>query len=113
MTIVIIVIIVLGLLAAYVTQLGYNQSRLSSTSGARRAKMLYLAKAGVVEASWRIRENYTVGLTPGSFLVDGYDPAAYSIDVNGDGTNDCSINIGPVTNAATKQRQIQATGLDV
>jgi len=113
LTVVIIIIIMLGLLATYVTQLGYNQRRLSDTAGGRRAKIYYRAQAGLVDANWRIRTNYTASLSPvGSFLVDGYDPGAYQLDVDGDGTNDTSVDIGPVTNAATRQRSILSTGLD-
>ena len=87
--------------------LGYNQKKLSDAAGGRRAKIYYRAQAGVVEANWRIREN--IG---GNFTTPAYDPAPYSIDVDGDTVNDCTIDIGPVTNAATKQRAIASTGLD-
>jgi Tfp pilus assembly protein PilX len=111
LVVVIVVVIMLALLAGYVTQLGYNQRRLSDTAGGRRAKIYYNAQAGVVHANWRIRTNYTAGLVPaGSFLVDAYDPNPYSIDVDGDGTMDCTVDIGPV---AAGRRSISATGLDV
>jgi len=107
MTFVIIIIIILAFLATLVTVLGYNQRKLSDSAGGRRAAIYYRAQAGVIEASWRIREN--IG---GSFTTDTYDPAPYSIDVDGDGTDDCDINIGPA-NAVTKQRSIVSTGRDV
>ncbi len=106
LSLVVIIVIILGLLATFVTMLGYNQKKLSDAAGGRRAKIYYRAQAGVTEAGWRIREN--IG---GSFTTDTYDPAAYSIDVDGDTVNDCTIDIGPA-NAVTKQRAIASTGLD-
>ena len=107
MTIVIIVIVIMAFLATLITTLGYNQRKLSDSAGGRRAKIYYQAQAGVIEARWRIREN--IG---GNFTTDAYDPAPYSIDVDGDGTNDCDIDIGPA-NPVTKQRAIVATGKDI
>ncbi len=113
LSIVIVVIIMLALIAGYAAQLGYNQRRLTDISGGRRAKVYFLAQAGVIDANWRIRNNYTVGLSPvGSFTNDNYNPNAYSVDVNNDGTNDVTVDIGAVTNALTKQRSISSTGLD-
>jgi hypothetical protein len=81
-------------------------------SSGRRAKIYFLAQAGVVEASSRIRNDYTVGLSPaGSFAVDAYDPNPYSIDVDGDGQIDTTIDIGPA-NIVTKIRPINACGCD-
>ncbi len=111
MTLVIVIIIILTMLAAYVTSLAYNQRRVTDTAGGGRAKIYYRAKAGVVEANWRIRTNYTAGLTPGSFLIPTYDPAPYTIDVDEDGTADCQIDIGPAD--GTGKRAINSTGLDV
>lgn len=116
LVIAIVVIVLLALLAGYATQLGYNQRRLSDAGGGRRAKIYYRAQAGVVDANFRIRTNYTAGLTPviaGGFLVDTYDPNPYPLDVDGDGTMDCQVDIGPVTNPLTKQRGVSSTGLDV
>ncbi len=113
LTLSIVIIIILALLATFVTTLGYNQRKLSDALGGRRAKVYYRAQAGVVEAGWRIRENYTTGLNPGgSFATDTYDPFPYSIDVDGDGANDCVIDIGAAI-PASKQRVIASTGLDI
>ena len=120
LTVAIIIIILLGLLAGYMTQMGYNQRRLADTAGGRRAKAYYRAQAGLVDANWRIRTNYTGTTTytgsalnpPGSFAVDAYNPNAYQMDLDGDGSNDVDVDIGPVTNALTKQRDIRSIGLD-
>lgn len=106
MTVSIILVIIMALLATFVTVLGYNQKKLSDSIGGRRAKVYYRAQAGVTEAGWRIREN--IG---GNFTTDAYDPAPYSIDVDGDTINDCTIDIG-TANVITKQRSISSTGLD-
>ena len=113
LALVVVVMIMLGLIATYATQLGYNQRRLTESMGGKRAKIYYRAQAGVVNAQWRIRTDYTAGLAPaGNFTTDAYDPGAYQLDVDGNGTNDCTVDIGPVTNAATKQRAILSTGID-
>lgn len=113
LTVVAIVILMVGLLAGYVTQLGFNQRKLSDAASGKRAKIYYRAQAGAVEAMWRIRANYTTGLdTVGSFTTDAYNPGPYSIDIDGDSVMDATIDIG-AANVTTKQRAILATGLDV
>ena len=112
------IIMILVLLAGYVTQLSYNQKKLSASGSGQRVRNYYRAQAGVVDAGWRIRANYTVGLpnggtAPFNFTNDGYNPGPYNLDVDGDGAVDCTVDIGAVTNAATKQRPILSTGLDV
>ena len=116
MTIVIILVIIMAFLATLVTIMSYNQKKLSQSVSGRRAKIYYRAQAGVVEANWRIRENYTVGLVNGgggaSFIDDAYDPQAYSIDTDGDSVNDCTIDIGPKTGGPAGRRAISSVGLD-
>lgn len=116
LTVVMIIVIMLALLAGYMTQMGYNQRRLADTAGGRRAKVYYRAQAGLVEAAWRIRENHTAGLTPASalgFNDDTYNPNPYQIDIDGDGSMDATVDISQVTaGSTTRQRQIQSTGLD-
>jgi Tfp pilus assembly protein PilX len=115
LTMVIIILVLLALLATYITSISYNQRRFLDRNSSKRMKIFYCAKAGVVDANWRIRTNYTAGLLPaaGSFANDVYDPAPYNLDVDGDGTVDTTVDIGPVTNAATKERAINSTGLDL
>lgn len=112
---VVIVLIMLALLTGYIASLGYNQRRVTDAASGRRAKILYRAKAGAVDAAWRIRANWFGGALnpPNDFTTDAWDPPVYLLDVDGDGTNDTSVDIGPVTNALTKQRSIASTGLDV
>ena len=113
MPIAIIMIVLLTLLSGYLLQLGYNQKKLMVVASGKRAKTYYRATAGAVEAEWRIRVNRTTGLAPaGTFTNDAYDPNPYNIDVDADGTDDCTINIGPVLNAALKNRRIQSTGCE-
>ena len=114
LTIVMIVIIMLAIISAFSTNLGFNQKKMIDANSGRRAKIYFKAQAGVVDANWRIRTDYTVGLAPaGSFTTDAYNPGPYLLDVDQNGTNDVSVDIGPVNNAATKSRQILSTGLDV
>ena len=112
MTVAIIVIIILVSIVGYATTLGFNQKKLLDLSTGKRMIVYYRAQAGAVEAAWRIRENYTTGLLPaGTFADPNYNPAAYSIDVDLNGVNDATIDIGPVN--ATGRRPIVSTGLDV
>ena len=114
LTVVVIVLIMVALLTGYVASLGYNQRRVTDAASGRRAKIFYRAKAGAVDAAWRIRVNYfPTQIPPNSFLTDAWDPPAYTLDVDGDGTADTSVDIGPVTNPATRQRAVLSTGLDV
>ncbi len=111
LTVVIVVLMILVMMAGYILSLGYNRRRVVDAASGTRAKIYYRAQAGVYDANVRIRKNYTVGLVPaGSFLTPAYDPGAYNIDVDGNGTNDCTVNIGPV-NVATGRRQIDSMGL--
>ena len=118
MTIVIIIVIVMAFLATLVTMLGYNQRKLANAAGGRRVKIYYRAQAGVVEADWRIRENYLLNPalvnTGGgaSFTDDTYDPAPYSIDIDGDAVNDVTIDIGPKIGGVSGRRAISSVGLD-
>lgn len=104
LTIAIMMIICSSILAGYAMQAGWNMRRIQIRSGSRRDRIYWFAKAGVVNARWQIRTN--VG---GQFNNPAFDPAAYLLDVNGDATNDVSVDIGPVVNGL---RQIDSTGLD-
>ena len=109
LTVAVVTLIILALVAAFAANFGYNQKKMVDTSSRVRDTRLYRAQGGVVHANWRIRVNNTAGLNPaGSFLNDAYDPDAYLLDVDGDGTSDTKINIGAVTNAGTKQRAIDS-----
>lgn len=113
MTMVMVIVVMMALIAGYVTQLGYNQRKLVDAASGRRAKIYYRAQAGLVDANARIRTNYTTGLSPaGSFAVDTYNPAPYNIDVDGDGTQDTTIDIDAVVSAALKNRPIRSAGCD-
>ena len=116
MAVVTVIIVMLGILTGFITQLSYNQKKISDAASGRRAKLYYLAQAGAVEASWRIRVNRTTALTNNgtgtSFTDDGYNPAPYSIDVDGDGTMDTTIDIDAVVTTALKNRPVRAAGCD-
>lgn len=113
LTLVIVIMIMLGLIAGVVTSLGISQKKLMDAASGRRAKIYYRAQGGVINADWRIRTDYTTGLSPaGTFTNDAYDPGPYSLDVDGDGTNDTTVDIGAVTNVATKARPVYSCGCD-
>ena len=104
---------VLVLLASFAVNYGYNKKRLMDIHSGRRDTLNFRAQAGVVDANWRIRADYTAGLSPaGSFTNSAYDPAAYGLDVDRNGVADTCVNIGPVTNAGTGQRGIVSTGIE-
>ena len=108
MTIVIIIVIILVSLVGFVTSLGFNQRKFLGASSGKKLVLYYRAQAGAVEAAWRIRENYTTGLSPaGSFGDPAYNPAVYLIDVDGDGTMDTNVDIDVV--GANGSRKIIST----
>ena len=110
LTVVLVVAVLLTLISGFVLMLGYNKRRLTLTGG-RKAQIYFHAKAGMVDAMWRIRTNYTNGLAPaGSFTTPAYNPNAYSLDTDGNGTMDVTVDIGSV--GANGVRTIQSNGLD-
>ena len=116
LVIVIMVIIMLTLLGGFAANLAYNQRRLLDIASGRHIRNYYAAQAGVVDASWRIRTNYTgaTSCTPGGLGGDftnvNYSPT-YLCDLNNDGVMIASITIGPA-NLSTGVRQIKSEGLD-
>lgn len=111
LTIVVIVLIIMGILSAYAMNLGYNQRRMQEQASGRRIKIYYRAQAGAVNAMWRIRSDVAGDLTPaGTFTNAAYNPNTYLMDIDGDGVNDTSVDIGPLVGG---QRAILSTGLDV
>ncbi len=124
LTVVMIVLGILVMMAGYIFSLGYNRKKITDAASGTRAKISYRAQAGVYDATTRIRKNYPflspgsvnpMGTDPGSVGADfsnpGFDPAAYTIDVDGNGTMDARINIGAVNGSG--QRPIDSIGLDV
>lgn len=104
LTFVIIILILLAGLVGYLASISYNERLMKYQGGGKRAKIVYYAQAGIIDAMYRIRENVTSGLAPappvGGFndLITIYDPDPYWIDVDQDGTNDVQVNITvPIT----------------
>ena len=103
----IVVIMVFAILAAgiAVLALGYNQKRLVDQVGAGQIRGYYRARAGIVNARWRIRTNNN-GAGGYEYNVN---PPAYSLDLDGDSVNDVTVDIG-TENLATGLRDIVVTG---
>jgi hypothetical protein len=117
MVFVMVVITILAMFAVWVTIQGYNQRKLLDVTSGQRAKLYYRAQAGVVEAAWRIRDNYTSGIggviPPGGFPAnDTWNPPPYSIDVDGVGGNDTSIDIDAVVSGTLKNRPVRSAGCE-
>ena len=111
MVIVIVVIMMLAMIGSYITSLRFNQRIIVDGASGHRAQAYYSAQAGAVDANFRIRTDFTTGLVPaGSFATAAYDPNPYTIDIDGDGASDVTVNIGPVNGAGL--RQIDCTGTD-
>lgn len=115
LTIVIIVIIMLVIISAFSANVGFNQKKLIDGASGRRAKIYYKAQAGVMNATWRIQNDYTVGLAPaGTFTTAAYNPGPYMLDVDTDGIIDVDVDIEPLqVNNGRLNRQILSTGRDV
>ncbi len=126
LTVVIIVLAILAMMAGYILNLGYNRRRVVDAASGTRAKIYYRAQAGVYDATFRIRRDYTgaqqpavpiagpealtPALTPvGTFTNPAYNPDPYNIDTDANGVMDTSVDIGPVNGAG--QRPIISTGL--
>jgi Tfp pilus assembly protein PilX len=103
MTVVLIILVLLVTLSGAVMTLSYNQKKVVSSAGGKRAVGYYRAKAGVVDAFWRIRTN------TGTDFTVGANTANYSLDVDGDGTNDTTITIG-ARSGVTGLRAISSVG---
>jgi len=106
LTVVIMVIVLLTLLAGYTLNFAYNQKRLTDRSSGAHLKAYYRAQAGVVDAQWRLRTD-----PGGLFAANGpaYNPPAYSLDIDGDGVNDVTVDIGATT---AQGRLIESIGRD-
>lgn len=108
LTVVVIVLTMITLLGGFVLNLAYNQYRLSGELGIKRAVAQARARAGIVDAQWRIRTD-----PDGLFTANGptYDPAAYTLDTDADGTDDVTVDITAVIDGG-RTRRIVATGID-
>lgn len=124
MTIVVISLLMMTMIAGFAALLAYNQNRLLGAITGRRILSYYRSQAGIVDAIWRIRNNYVTGLTPGGvgsdFTSPGFDPAPYGLDIDVNppqmysNVNNAAVkvrmDIGPV--GANGSRSIDATGID-
>jgi hypothetical protein len=114
LTVVIIVLMMLVLLGGYILTLAYNHYRLQQSVGGQRMAAYYRARAGVVDAQWRIRRD------PGGLFAAGgpaYNPSAYSLDIDDDGVNDVTVDISEVIDSVSASadsggntRRIDAVG---
>lgn len=125
LTIAVIFGTLIALIAGFVLNLSYNQTRQIEAVGPTRTANFYKAQAGLVDANWRIRNDVMPPGTTGSFktTTTPADPAPYCIDIethtvtaasggNCAGANDdVKVDIGP-RDAATGLRPIDAMGLD-
>lgn len=114
LTVAIMMMICSSILAGYALQAGWNQRRMTIVNGSKRDRIYWAAKAGVVDARWRIREGMrnsnSSGLFPGgNFNDDLYNPNSYDIDLDNNGVVDVSVDIGAVNGGV---REIVATGKD-
>ena len=55
LTVVMMVLVMLAVVSATVMSLGYNQRRLQQTAGGGKIIAYYNARAGVVDAFWRLQ----------------------------------------------------------
>jgi hypothetical protein len=107
-----------SLLVAYSLQQGFQHASLTTQVSRERTQNYYHAQAGVVNAYWRIRVNFTGDIGGGSFLNATFNPAPYFIDIDTDtvhmtqtATDDIRVDIGPA-NPGTFLRPITSTGLN-
>ena len=108
MILAIITMLLILTVAGAILTLAYNQRRLGAGVGEAKLRAYYRAKAGLVDAQWRIRTD------PGGLFAAGgtlYDPMPYTLDTDGDGTDDVMADLGPIADATTAARRIDVRGL--
>ena len=132
LTIAIIVIIIVSLLVVYALSAGFHQALFAGKlGGASQIQRYWTARAGVVDATWRIRHN-VVSLdtgelgsgAPGNSFVEAlFDPPTYYLDLDTDqtsitpltGARIAKIDIGPVNTGGgsypTDVRKIESTAV--
>ena len=106
LTIVLIVATLLALISGFITMLGYNQRRLAISSGGQQVRVYYHAKAGMVDAFWRIRSNFPAGKN----YANAAETDDYWLDTNADAANDVHVTIG--ARAGNGLRLITSIGQD-
>ena len=126
-TIVVISLLMMTMIAGFAALLAYNQNRLLGAITGRRILSYYRSQAGVVDAIWRIRSNFTTGLSAVAGTVNfndpTFDPAIYGLDIDVNPPQiknlgvpaeaalaDVRVDIGAV--GANGSRPIEATGID-
>ena len=113
--------LIVALICTYALDLAYNQKRqLRTLAASERTKVYYRAQAGMVDATWRIRNNRTLAFTgwTSDFNNANFNPPVYYIDIDtgtysetNSATADVKVDIG-IVNSATGMRSIDSTGLD-
>lgn len=117
MGVVMVTMLIMMLIAGYVANINTSQRRLITATSGKRIASYYRAQAGIVHAFWRVRSNHTSADISGRFsacaAAGNFGTPAfvcdYTLDVDGDGTRETAVHIGPEQNA-TRQRQVTATG---
>lgn len=104
LTLAIITAVLVTALAAAALSFGYNQRILTKTAVGGRTLAFYYAKAGLVDAQELLRTDPS-----GDFGDPTYDPPPYTLDVNGDGASDVTVDIS-ARDGTTNLRTIQTTG---
>ena len=92
LTIVIIILIMLALLGVFVTNLGYNQKRLTDVSSGQRIRLYYNAQAGIINANWRIRTDQTTATA----TMTAMNPAVPNFSGNPAYTGNYTLNDGTI-----------------
>lgn len=117
LTVVIIVTIMMLSLAVAVLSLAANQTRLSNSLAASNVRAQYRAEAGLVDARWRMRVNFTDDIGGGDFDDPDFDPPAYFIDIDADavhttrtGDDDVEVDISAVGAGQPGVRTVDSLG---
>ncbi len=82
LTVVIIVTIMMMTLAVAILGLAVNQTKLANGLVSSNVRAQYRAEAGLVDARWRMRANFTTDIGGGDFTSAVFDPPAYYIDID-------------------------------
>lgn len=108
LTAAIVLLFMFVILASVTLNAAYNKSRLMQHVDGKRIEAYYAAKAGIVDAHWRLMANYVEDISPDpdnyNFNKADWNPPAYYMDLDTDKSNvhmskeggdDVEVDIGP------------------
>ena len=99
LSIVVIMMLMMTMIAGYALVIAYHQNKILSASSGGRIMSYYRSQAGMVDALWRVQNNYTINMTPaGNFTDPNYDPDPYGLDIDQDPPAIIALGVNAIVN---------------